>query len=115
MKPDYPIPVESIDGKRASALACPECAYERQATSDEIGFIEPEFHTACPHCGEGLVFKYALADKCPGCGRLGWWDTPASYNGACSRACHLQAEYAAQIKPAPTSLPSREEENVNDG
>lgn len=90
---DYPIPVERLDGSKPGQLICPECRFERQATRDEIALNEPEFHTSCDYCHTGLMFKYAEGDKCPGCGRLGWWDSPYDDN-ACSRACHFQAEYA---------------------
>lgn len=89
---EYPIPVEHLDSYKAQRLGCEGCGYERAATEDEItGYSEPESFVFCPECKHGLTWKYAEADPCRNCGKLGWFsDYP---EGCCSRACVLQLEY----------------------
>lgn len=95
----FPLPVERYTGDQARTLGCERCGFERVATGDEVAsYSEPEYHLFC-ECGEGLCWKYQEADRCPGCGRLGWWHTPYESN-ACSRACHFQAEYAQPLATA---------------
>lgn len=94
-----PIPVERLDGDKPLALICQSCDFTRQADPEADGdiFSEPEMHLACPKCGDGLMYRYAEADhRCPACGKLGWWEDVFG-DGACSRVCHLQAEYAATL------------------
>jgi hypothetical protein len=96
---EFPIPVERLTPSRAVRLTCgSDCGYERDATEEEISLCDALPH--CPTCDGGwLEWKYAEADKCPSCGRVGWWETPYD-DGSCSRVCHLQAEYAATLKGA---------------
>lgn len=99
----FPIPVERLDEHTARLLACNVCGRCRPATTDEIGMSDALGF--CPdRCGGWLEWAYEEADKCPGCGKLGWFRVALRstdvepLNGACSRVCMLQAEYAASLK-----------------
>ena len=92
---EYPIPVAKLDGKKATTLVCEGCGFTRQAKESEF-YSEPECFVKCEKCGEGMPWKYAQADQCPACKRLGWWHTAYDDN-ACSRVCHLQLEYAKEL------------------
>ena len=95
-KDGFPIPVERLGSTNAGMLACGKCGTSRQADLDEIGLSEGL--GSCPRdCGGWLEWAYQEGDKCPGCGKLGWWDGRQT-NGACSRLCQLQAEYAESLK-----------------
>jgi len=95
MSRELPIPVKVLDGPKAIRLGCVGCGSERDATDDEVGRGE-EYVATCV-CGSELVWKYAQADECPGCGRLGWWQS-AYDDGTCSRRCHLVVEYRRELE-----------------
>lgn len=90
----YPILVERLTGKRALLIACLSCDAETTIGAEDI---RNDMNYSCPKgCGGWAVYKYAEADKCPNCDRLGWY----SGNGledCCSRPCQLQAEYAKSL------------------
>lgn len=89
----YPIPVENFDGDKALTIICETCRGEAVIDADEI-LTEGLYR--CPRgCGGTAVMKYEVADRCKGCGKLGWFSGGPS--GCCSRACALQAEYAAML------------------
>ena len=105
---EYPILVawEDFKGAKASTLGCARCGFTRQATEDEIGLSDGL--PPCPACCDPkatdvrewpfLTWKYEAADRCPGCGTLGFYDSRSPLKGSCSRRCMLQAEYAASLK-----------------
>jgi hypothetical protein len=89
-----PIPVERWEGDQITLLACEKCGAARQAVPDEIGLSDGL--GACPEsCGGWLWWAYMEADKCGGCGALGWFDDALKH--CCSRACMLQVEYAQTL------------------
>jgi hypothetical protein len=93
---ELPILVERFSSAQAKRLACEHgCGFERDATGDEIASGAHEYGIGC-RCGGVLIYKYEEAQKCANCGRLGWWQTPYG-DGTCSRACHLQVEYAKEL------------------
>lgn len=92
----FPRLVERWRGKQATTLYCEQCERTRQATEDEIGLREGL--PPCGHCDGMLDWAYHEADRCKGCGKLGFWDKALGY--CCSRRCQLQAEYAATLRDA---------------
>lgn len=99
---DYPLPVERLTPDKAVRLVCPRCAFERDATEEEIGLCAGLGSCGkCSPAGDGpgrwsfLTWKYQEADRCKGCGELGWF--PETLNSCCSRPCMLQAEYAETL------------------
>jgi hypothetical protein len=103
---DYPIPVRDSTGETAMTIICEKCRAEAVITADELlneGLYECPADTERgrlastePRCCGMAVMKYEVADECPGCKRLGWWDHDV-LGGCCSRRCQLQAEYAAAL------------------
>jgi hypothetical protein len=92
----YPILVERYDAKHPADMAiCVGCKRERKM--DPADGDPYDMCLTCRVCGDGIMWKYNEADKCPGCGTLGFWDHDV-LKGACSRKCMLQAEYAASLK-----------------
>lgn len=91
----FPIPVERWDAKHpATLLACNSCGEAREADPDEMCTTEPASY--CPkRCGGWMEWAYTEADKCGGCGELGWFDKRLKH--CCSRKCMLQAEYAETL------------------
>jgi hypothetical protein len=93
----FPAPVERFGKDEATLLACGRCGAARQADPDELGMIDGL--GVCPEeCGGWMEWAYQEADKCPGCGALGWFAD--ELDGACSRRCMLQAEYAKTLAAA---------------
>lgn len=97
----YPILVAQWDDKHPADLAiCERC--EKTFTWD-AGEGDPyDLCAKCDFsitpddiCGGQIVFKYQMTDCCIGCGKLGF-DAQA-VDGACSRVCLLQYEYAQQL------------------
>lgn len=90
----YPILVERFDDKHPADLAvCEGCG--KTGKWDPTEGDPYDLCAKCESCGEQVVFKYMEADKCGGCGELGFH--AAELGGCCSRACMLQAEYAAAL------------------
>lgn len=90
----YPLPVERYTGQQSLTIICESCGAQEVVGPDDV---HNDGLYNCPvDCGGVAVFKYAEADRCPGCGELGWYDHNV-LKGACSRRCMLQAEYAATI------------------
>jgi len=93
----FPIPVAPGDftGEACTTLACEKCGVTRQADPDEIGMTDGL--GACPNrCGGYMTWAFDAADRCGGCGQLGWF--PSTLNHCCSRVCMLQAEYAKRLE-----------------
>lgn len=103
MSTKYPILVPDWDEKHPADLAiCERCEHE---------FVwdpsEGDPYDLCARCGQvdstrpggvcagQIVFKFNMVDSCPGCGKLGY--DAQKVDGACSRRCALQAEYAASL------------------
>lgn len=92
----YPILVEQYTAKQALTIVCEACHAEAVIHADDI-LNEGLF--ACPAgCPGSATYKYEEADRCGGCGRLGFYDIALKH--CCSRACMLQTEYAATLKGA---------------
>jgi hypothetical protein len=96
---DYPILVERW-GKKAPSdrVVCERCHAEFShdpSEGDPYDLCLRHGNPTVGECGGQLVYKYAEADKCGGCGKLGFYDTKLSH--CCSRKCMLQAEYAATL------------------
>jgi hypothetical protein len=91
-EPRYPILVERLTGDQALRIACQVCPWETTITAEEI---RNERNYGCPQCGGSADYKYEEADKCPNCGRLGFFSPVL--NHCCSRVCMLQAEYAETL------------------
>lgn len=102
----YPILVERWVGMQPLTIVCERCHSERVINADEIS---NEDIYECPRdwelsrraptaerCRGWAVMKYMQADRCRGCGTLGFWDD--KLDACCSRRCMLQAEYAASLK-----------------
>lgn len=91
----YPILVERWDEQHPSDMAvCERC--HKTVTIDPS---EGDPYDRClKHrgCGGQVVMKYEQADKCGGCGRLGFYEKALSH--CCSRRCMLQAEYAKTLR-----------------
>lgn len=102
---EYPIPVERYAGNQALTIVCERCGAEDVISPDEI--LNEDLYecpadtersrraSTEPRCRGYAVMKYAEADRCPGCRRLGFWN--ARLDGCCSRRCQLQAEYAKTL------------------
>lgn len=108
----YPILVERWTGAQALTIICERCHAERVIDADEIS---NEDIYECPgdrelgraastveRCRGSAMMKYLQAEKCRGCGKLGFFGDPhcAGLEGCCSRRCQLQAEYAATLRGA---------------
>lgn len=96
----YPILVSSakLDEYRVDLAVCTTCDRERSLDpmmcDPLLDFME------CEHCKSGLLtWKYQPVDECPNCGKLG----DMAVDGACSRLCLLQHEYAQQLAKERTS------------
>lgn len=90
----YPILIADWTGKQAMTIVCESCHAEAVITDDDL---QNEGLYSCPkHCGGLAVYKYEQADKCGGCGKLGFYDSKIN-DGCCSRVCQLQAEYAKDL------------------
>lgn len=98
---DYPIAVRGWGTKYPADLAiCERCKtewtldpsegdpYDRCLKHDRLGEVP---------CGGQVYFKYVEVDACKNCDRLLVDGSHPSLGGCCSRACFLQAEYAAQL------------------
>ena len=91
---DYPILVEKLTAEQAMRIRCETCGAEKDITDDEI--LNDAVY-ACPkRCGGSAVYKYEWADKCGGCGKLGFYEKVL--DGCCSRVCQLQAEYKRELE-----------------
>ena len=89
----YPILVEKLTPEQALRIVCQRCGAEEEIGEDEI--LNDAVY-ACPkNCGGAAIYKYEWADKCPGCGKLGFYEKVL--DGCCSRVCQLQAEYAKEL------------------
>lgn len=90
----YPILVAQYDERHPCDLAiCEGCKKTRKWDPDDG---DPcDMCIQCKDCGGDIVFKYVEADKCRGCGKLGFWSKVLCY--CCSRPCMLQAEYAKTL------------------
>lgn len=95
-----PVPVDVFKGEVCTTLACEKCGWIRQATEDEIGLTDGLGVCEDDGCTGFLTWAYQDGDECPNCGKLGWFSSLGQdqLNGACSRPCMLQAEYAAKLK-----------------
>lgn len=111
---ELPILVKRFDDKHpGDALACSACGFTRKATEDEC--MAADWLPGCDRGCLGLLgepvhldWKYAEADECEGCGKLGWfggdkraaegWTLPA---GVCSRRCQLVAEHKTSLAKSP--------------
>jgi hypothetical protein len=90
---DYPILVERYGPGQSDRVVCEYCHEESMLDPSEGDPYDMCLECAC---GGPLVWKYDEADKCPGCGKLGFYDYPL-LQGCCSRRCRLVAEYAATL------------------
>lgn len=91
----YPILVADWTGAQAMTIVCESCHAERVLEDD--GALLSEGMYPCPRgCGGWATYKYEQADKCGGCGKLGFYDSKIN-DGCCSRVCQLQAEYAKDL------------------
>lgn len=93
----YPILVERLTGDLALSIICECCHAEEIIDVDDL--LNEGLYDCPDDCGGAAVMKYEEADKCPGCGTLGFYDAKV-LAGRCSRVCMLQAEYAASLKGA---------------
>jgi hypothetical protein len=91
----YPIPVADYDpGDQALTIVCERCDSEAVISADDL---RTEGLYRCPGgCPGSAVHKYELADECPNCKALGWFDR-MPFDGACSRRCMFQFEYALEL------------------
>ena len=102
---EYPILVERYTGNQSLTIICERCGSEDVISPDEI--LNEDLYE-CPadteigrqastarRCHGTASMKYAEADRCHGCRRLGFWD---HLDGCCSRRCQLQAEYARSLE-----------------
>lgn len=89
----YPILVERYNGKQGITIVCERCHAERVIDADELN--NEDLYDCPVQCGGSACMKYAEADKCPSCGKLGFWH--GTLGGCCSRVCMLQAEYAKAL------------------
>lgn len=95
MTDPYPILVERLAAGQALVIACQSCHAEATITADQI---LNEANYECPKgCGGSAFYKYDEGDKCPNCGKLGYWSHTHVLKGCCSRLCMLQWEYAQQL------------------
>jgi hypothetical protein len=102
----YPILVERFSGKQALVIVCESCHTEAVLVADELlneGLYECPANTelartasTATRCPGYACMKYDEAERCGGCGRLGFYDDKLA--GCCSRKCMLQAEYAATLR-----------------
>lgn len=94
MSPRYPILVERYAGNQAVTIVCESC--NATAVIDAADLRSDPLY-ACPAgCGGHATHKYEEADRCPGCGKLGFYERVLG--GCCSRVCQLQAEYARELE-----------------
>lgn len=104
--PRYPILVERYSSAKAMTIICERCYAEAVLDPDELlneGLYECPADTELSRrastekrCRGHAIMKYEEADRCKGCGRLGFYR--AEVNAACcSRRCMLVAEYAATL------------------
>lgn len=102
---DYPILVANWTGAQALTIVCERCHAERVIDADELS---NEDIYECPgdrelgrtastakRCRGLAMMKYVEAERCRGCGALGF-EQPV--DGCCSRRCQLQADYAAMLE-----------------
>jgi hypothetical protein len=95
MADNFPILVDRYQGNQGRTVICTLCLAEK-VVGDIGDVIGEEGEGACPvGCGGDTVFKYVEADRCPSCGKLGFWDR--ALDRCCSRKCMLQAEYARTL------------------
>lgn len=102
---DFPVLVERYTAEQALTIVCERCYAEAVIDADDLlneGLYECPADTERARrasteerCRSSAVMKYEEADKCKGCGELGFFDKVLGY--CCSRKCMLQAEYAAQL------------------
>jgi hypothetical protein len=110
-----PVLVERYSGEQAMTIICERCHTEAVLDPDELlneGLYECPADTelsrrasAEKRCRGHAIMKYEEADKCKGCGKLGFYESagPSSNYyapqmvGCCSRRCMLVAEYAATL------------------
>ena len=92
---EYPIPVERYRGDQALTVICETCCAETVVDSDNV--LSDGFYGCPADCGGLATFKYAEADRCPNCKKLGWFPEALSHH-CCSRVCVLQWEYALSLK-----------------
>lgn len=84
--------------EQAVRARCTGCGFERDI--DVPDALNQDAIWSCGRCGERkLTFKYHEGEACGNCQKLGWWNGGAggTGDGYCSRACKLQAEYAASL------------------
>lgn len=107
---DYPILVEKWTGNQSMTIICESCKAEAVITPDDLlneGLYECPADTelsrkasTAARCRGTAVMKYEEAERCRGCGTLGFYGDVAHLEGCCSRRCKLQAEYADSLKAA---------------
>src|SRR6476646_9694355 len=92
----YPILVDDFGLAQSLLIVCEACAAEAVLTADELS------NDACYSCPAGCpgwaVYKYEVADRCKGCGQLGFYE--AVLDGCCSRRCLLQWQYLQTLRAA---------------
>lgn len=92
----YPRLTEAFRDGQATRLACNGCGVTWQGTFEEVSSVMA-WPYACPKCGKfEVVVAYDLADRCKGCGRLGFYHEDLDF--CCSRRCMLIAEYAEFLR-----------------
>lgn len=94
MSDPYPILVRDFTGMQSLTIVCERCHAEEIIEADDI---LNEGLYSCPRgivaCGGTAVMKYEVADECPSCKTLGFYESTVNA-GCCSRICMLQVEYA---------------------
>lgn len=90
----YPILVERWTGDQALTIVCERCGAE--AVLAPAGLLTEGLYQCPDGCPGAAVMKYDEADRCGGCGTLGYHSPTLDH--CCSRRCQLQAEYAATLK-----------------
>jgi hypothetical protein len=97
---DYPILVEKFTDDQAYIVVCEDCGLRARLTGDEVagevGYRAAGGFLTCVHgCDGSMTYAYEEALRCGGCRSLGHHEKALNY--CCSRACMLQAEYAASL------------------
>jgi hypothetical protein len=90
----YPILVEKWTGTQALTIVCETCHTEDVIEGDDL--LNEGLYSCPRSCGGMAVMKYEEAERCKGCGALGFWEEPLGF--CCSRRCMLVAEYAETLQ-----------------
>lgn len=89
-----PILVESLTAEQALVICCWTCGTQRTITVDEI--YNEDLYDCPKACGGTAGMLYWETAKCPNCGKLDFGAD--AVDGACSRRCALQVEYAKELE-----------------